>query len=151
MKTVNLKEFVKEMRNFLMTFDPEKIYDDYYSLFAFVCKNFVEILKIMNKLILGIKPFKRAIQVSRKFESEVTIFHRYFAYCCLKAKCYSLSLDIINSPALKFQSSANPLIYDLINYHYYRGMLFTGLEMYPQAFQCFKLVIELPHGEIHIM
>ena len=129
-KVVNLREFIKEMRNYLFTFTPDLIYDEYYKLFAFICKYFVDVLKIQNKLILGIKPLRRAILVTRKSEAEITIFHRFFAYCCLKAKCYSLSLDIINNPSLKFPHTSTPLVYDLMNYHYYRGMLFTGLEMY---------------------
>lgn len=151
LKIINVRDFQNELRNFFYTFNADLILEDYYRILDILTKYFVELLKLQKKTILGIKPLRRALLAVRKNEAEVTIFHRYFAFCCLKSKCYSLSLDIINNPSLKFPATSGQLIYDMINYHYYRGMLFTGLEMYQEAFQCFKLVIETPHVEIHAM
>lgn len=40
-------------------------------------------------------------------------------------------------------------IYDMMNYHYFRGMLFTGMEMYTEALHAFRLVLELPVMDLH--
>lgn len=38
-----------------------------------------------------------------------------------------------------------------MNYNYYRGLLFTGLEMYEEAKHCLQLVLDTPYPMLHIL
>lgn len=40
---------------------------------------------------------------------------------------------------------------DVMNYNYYRGMLFVGLERFDEALHCFELVLDTPHPILHIL
>jgi hypothetical protein len=38
-----------------------------------------------------------------------------------------------------------------MNYNYYRGLIFTGLEEYEKAKHCFKLAIDTPYHTLHVV
>lgn len=72
----------------------------------------------------------RAIDKLSSCYGEVTVAHRYFALCCVKAKCYSHGLKVIREPSIIIESVQ---VMDVLNYNYYRGLLFTGLDMVSDA------------------
>jgi len=73
--------------------------------------------------------------------------HREFAKLCLKAKCYQHSIPVIEIPITSFKKQCNPM--DIIVYNYYRGLLFTGLNRFKEAIDCFKLAISQPSQITH--
>ena len=44
----------------------------------------------------------------------------------------------------------HPLV-DVMNYNYYRGLIFTGLEDYDKAMHCFQLVLDTPTVSLHVL
>lgn len=44
----------------------------------------------------------------------------------------------------------HPLV-DVMNYNYYRGLIFTGLEDYDKAMHCFQLVLDTPTVLLHVL
>lgn len=42
-------------------------------------------------------------------------------------------------------------VVDIMNYNYYRGLLFTGLDKFEEAKHCFQLVLDTPYQILHIL
>lgn len=100
---------------------------------------------------MGVKPLKVAIEKLQEKDTQFTPLHPLFALLCVNAKCYRQALPVIRKKILSgFVNEFHDLYYSM-NYNYYRGLLFLGLEEYEQAKHCFKLVIDTPFSTVHIL
>jgi COP9 signalosome complex subunit 3 len=68
--------------------------------------------------------------------------HREFAKLCIKAKCYQHSLPVVEHPVTSFKKNTHPM--DILNYVYYKGLIFTALKRYQEAIDSFKVVLSFP-------
>lgn len=166
---INIKELIVYMRRFLYEFNVDSINTSsfYQHSFCVFIKYFSYTLLhptsdrphwhsdnlaafYVNRPMLGIKPLKKAIEKLQTKDTEFTICHSYFALLCVCAKAYRQALPIVTKKILSgfnFSLCAE----EAMNYNYYRGLIFTGLEKYDQAKHCFQLVLDTPYHACHIL
>jgi hypothetical protein len=81
----------------------------------------------------------------------LTICHSYFALLCVAAKAYRHALPVVSKKVLSGFNNGHFEFENIMNYNYYRGLIFTALEDYDQAKHSFKLVIDTPFHALHIV
>lgn len=109
--------------------------------------------------MLGIKPLKKAIEKLQSKDTEMTVCHSHFAMLCVAAKAYRQALPVISKKILSGYTDslgaggggAHEGKIATMNYNYFRGMIFTGLEEYEKAKHCFQLVLDTPFHSLHIL
>lgn len=127
---------------FLMTHG--KKYSEYVCL---VTRAYSDYLIKIEKPIAGIAQIMKAIKHCRESEEEVSALHNNFAMLCLKAKCFQHSKMIIDHPITAVMKGTLPI--EIMTYNYYRGLLNTGLQKFPQAIECFRKVLSQPTNLCH--
>lgn len=73
--------------------------------------------------------------------------HKEFAKLCIKAKCYQHAMPIVDHPVTSFKKNTSAM--DILNYVYYKGLIFTSQKLYQKAIDCFKIVISYPSQCTH--
>lgn len=107
-------------------------------------------IMFVDRPLLGIKPLRVAIRKLQNKDTEFTPLHTFFAMLCLHAKAYRQSRKIIEKKLLSgFVNSFHDLE-GIMNYNYFRGLLYIGLENYAEARHCFQLVLDTPYQVLHI-
>ena len=120
---------------------------DQISKLFYLAQIYSDFMISVGKPTNGIRPLQIAAARLMTSEEQINPIHREYAKLCLKAKCYSHSLDLIKFPVTDFHPRCKAM--DIIVYCYYRGMLFTGLQMYEEAIESFTLVLSLPTNIAH--
>mmetsp|Transcript_28528 Transcript_28528/g.25254 ORF Transcript_28528/g.25254 Transcript_28528/m.25254 type:complete len:341 (+) Transcript_28528:1-1023(+) len=100
---------------------------------------------------MGIKPLKKAIENLQTKSTEFTPLHSLFALLCINAKAYRHAIPVIKNKVLSGFTNGYHDLESIMNYNYYRGLIFLALEDYEQAKHSFKLVIETPYHILHIV
>ena len=54
---------------------------------------------------------------------------------------------VIDHPITSVMKGMLPI--EIMTYNYYRGLLFTGLQRFPQAIECFRKVLAQPTNLLH--
>ena len=112
-----------------------------------VARHYSHYLIESGRPIMGISQLMRAVQLCRESDEQVSTLHTSFAKLCLKAKCFQHSEQIIDHHITSVMSGTHPL--EIMVYNYYRGLLYTGLQKFPQAIECFREVLSQPTNLCH--
>ena len=104
-----------------------------------VVRHFSQYLIDSGRAIMGISPIMKAIRACRESDEQVSSLHTSFAKLCLKARCFQHSLSIIDHHITSVMKGTHPL--EIMTYNYYRGLLYMGLEKFPQSIECFREVL----------
>jgi hypothetical protein len=167
---INLRELIMYCRSFLYEFSPAEL--ERSSLYSTAFHIFVRYFTYsllhgdsdkphwksdspaafyLSRPLLGIKSLKKAIEKLQTKDTQLTICHSYFALLCVAAKAYRHALPVISKKVLSGFSHGHFEFENIMNYNYYRGLIFTALEDYDQAKHSFKLVIDTPFHALHIV
>ena len=119
----------------------------YLSRIQKVAREFTRLLIEAQKPIQGLIPLSRAIQYLRSAKSQVSSLHTCYAQLALKSRCLQHSLVIIEHPITSVMTGTNPL--EIMTYNFYRGMIYTGLQRFEQAMECFRKVLAQPTNLVH--
>ena len=114
---------------------------------SLVTRAYAEYLIKIGKPIYGIAPIMRAIKMCASSDEEVSSLHTHFAMLCLKAKCFQHSIMVIDHPITSVMKGTLPI--EIMTYNYYRGLLNTGLQRFPEAIECFRKVLSQPTNLCH--
>ena len=112
-----------------------------------VTRAYADYLLTIGKPIAGIAQIMRAIKMCSESDEEVSSLHTQFAKLCLKAKCFQHSIMVIDHPITSVMKGTQAI--EILTYNYYRGLLNTGLQRFPQAIECFRKVLSQPTNILH--
>jgi len=120
---------------------------NFITKFQNITRLFADFLIRAGKPMHGIALIKRAITVLRSSNEQVSSLNTQFAMLCLKARCLQHALAIIEHPITSVMHGTNPL--EIATYNFYRGMIYLGLERFPEAIECYRKVLSQPVNMPH--
>jgi hypothetical protein len=74
----------------------------------------------------------------------LTSVHASYVQVCLKAKCYSTALPILESPLFEIKKETGIEPVDYLQYYYYGGMVYCGLKKFAKALEFFQMALTCP-------
>eukprot|EP00347_Sterkiella_histriomuscorum_P002309 403368654 len=147
LKQINHSELYQLYLHYFENFVPDQVQSQFSRLFQ-LASQFTDQLLSEKKAIYGIKTLQDLIFKIRDNKEQVCgSLHKEFAKLCIKAKCYQHALVIVKDPITNFKKQTQPM--DILNYVYYRGIIFTALKDYHHAIESFKIIISFPSQCTH--
>jgi COP9 signalosome complex subunit 3 len=73
-----------------------------------------------------------------------TPFHAPLLQLCLETKAFSAALSVLDRELIDFSKKIPITTQDFLLYHYYGGLIYTGLKKFPQASAFFQMAINVP-------
>lgn len=136
--------FMGQCRRMLLGCDPEQV-QMVPRCFVSVCTKFIQACQAAKSPLSAIRPLQHAACALQPSPSHFTPLHAEFLKVCLLAKCYSAAQPILDQELLHVDREATLVVpRDLLLYHYYAGMVQTGLKRYQSAVNYFTLAVSAP-------
>lgn len=139
--------FVEQCRNLFMNMD-EKQLKHAQKYVATCSRKLIQSLQLTGKWMLMVQPLKIAVLKLRTANGNdhlLTPVHSDFMCVALKAKAYSVAMDIVDTPVFDIEpkeTGLEPL--DLLTYFYYSGMVCIGLKKFDRALEQLQQVLTAP-------
>ncbi|CDW71172.1 UNKNOWN [Stylonychia lemnae] len=139
---IDANDQIDLINNYFQNFVPLQVTTQNRKLYE-LATIFSELLISEKKAIYGINTLKNVIFKVRQNDEQVCgSLHKEFARLCIKAKCYQHSLIVIDHPVIQFKKNTSAM--DILNYMYYKALIYTALKQFQNAIDCLKLVISFP-------
>jgi len=103
--------------------------------------------KVAKRAVL---PLRNAVSVLRTTEHTLTPLHAAFLQVCLSAKVYSVAARFLSTPVYSIGGDPDVVkrygvsTADVLSYHYYGGLVYTGLKRWPEAMAYFETAFTAP-------
>ncbi|TMW56871.1 hypothetical protein Poli38472_006881 [Pythium oligandrum] len=111
-----------------------------------LCVHYVNLVVGLQQGIRAVFPLKSFL---RRFHqhgnTDVTPIHGQFMYLCLRAKCYSAAMEILDQPLFEVHSQTHLVsAVDVLSYAYYGGLLYLGEKRYQDTIDLFLMAVTVP-------
>ena len=139
-----VRTFCEQCRRMLLSCDPQQVHL-VPSQFVTVCTKFTAAAIAIKSPISAVAPLQAAVCALQPSITHFTPLHAELLKVCLLSKCYSAAKQTLSMELLHVDKDATLVTpRDLLLYHYYAGMVYTGLKQYRQAVQHFVLCVSAP-------
>lgn len=136
--------FIAQCRRLLLGCDPVQV-QMVPSQFVAVCTKFSAACLTARAPLSAVRPLHAAALALQPTTSHFTPLHAECLKVCLLAKMYSAALPLLAQELLQVDRDATLVTpRDLLLFHYYAGMIYTGLKRYKAAVESFALCVSAP-------
>ena len=136
--------FIMQCRRTLLGCDPAQV-QLVPSQFVTLCMKFSAACLAAKATMTAIKPLRAAAFALQPSAAHFTPLHAECLKVCLLAKCYWAAQPLLDQELLQVDREATLVTpRDLLLYHYYAGMVQTGLKRYKSAINYFTLCVSAP-------
>ena len=136
--------FMGQCRRMLLGCDPQQV-QMVPSQFVAVCTKFTASAIALKSPLAAVAPLRVAARALQPTPSHFTPLHAEFLKVCILSKCYFAAQALLEHDLLQVDRDATLVApRDLLLYHYYGGIVQTGLKQYRSAIQYFTLCISAP-------
>ena len=139
-----VRTFCDQCRRMLNDCDPAQVHL-VPGQFVAVCTKFAAAAIAIKSTLSAVRPLQAAVYALQPSPSHFTPLHAELLKVCLLSKCYYAARPILKQELLHVDREATVVSpRDLLLYHYYAGMVETGLKSYKAAVQYFILCVSAP-------
>ena len=136
--------FCDQCRRMLQGCDPLQV-QLVPSQFVAVCTRFAAAAIAIKSPLMAVGPLQSAVYALQPAPTHFTPLHAELLKCCLLSKCYYAAKPVLEQELMHVDREATLVTpRDLLLYHYYAGMVLTGLKSYRDAVERFTLCVSAP-------